>query len=49
MYAIKKDNLDTGSYLRMTPEKDLTKSEKENKDLHLQACLERRRNFIPIV
>ena len=38
-------NLDAGSYLRMTPEKALTKAEKENKDLYLQACLERRRNW----
>ena len=33
----------------MTPEKALTKAEKENKDLYLQACLERRRNLTPMV
>ena len=32
----------------MTPEKALAKAEKENKDLYLQACLERRQNFNPI-
>ena len=42
-------NLDTGSYLRMTPEKALAKTEKEKKDLYLQACLERRRTFTPMV
>ena len=42
-------NLDAGSYLHMTPEKALAKSEKEHKGLYLQACLERRRNFTPMV
>ena len=42
-------NLDAGTYLRMTPEKALAKAEKENKDLYLQDCLERRRNFTPMV
>ena len=42
-------NLDTGSYLRMTPEKVLAKADKEKKDLYLQACLERRRTFTPMV
>ena len=42
-------NLDAGSYLRMTPEKSLAKSEKEKKDLYLQAFLERRRTFTPMV
>ena len=42
-------NLDAGSYLRMTPEKVLAKAEKEKKDLYLQACLERRRTFTPMV
>ena len=41
--------LDAGSYLRMTPEKALAKAEKENKELYLQACLERRRTFSPMV
>ena len=42
-------NLDACSYLRMTPEKALSKAEKVKKDLHLQACLERRRTFTPMV
>ena len=33
----------------MTPEKALAKAKKENKDLYLQTCLERRRNFTPMV
>ena len=33
----------------MTPERALAKVDKEKKDLYLQACLERRRNFTPIV
>ena len=33
----------------MTLEKALAKAEKEKKDLYLQACLERRRTFIPMV
>ena len=33
----------------MIPEKDIAKGEKENKDLDLQACLERRRTFTPMV
>ena len=49
IFDIRIVNLDAGSYLRMTPEKALVKSEKEKKDLYLQACLERRRNFTPIV
>ena len=49
MFDIRIVNLDAGSYLRMTPEKDLAKAEKENKDLHLQACLERRRTSTPMV
>ena len=42
-------NLGVGSYLHMTPEKDLAKGEKEKKDLYLRACLERRRTFTPMV
>ena len=49
MFDIRTFNLGAGSYLRMTPEKALAKAEKENKDLYLQACLERRRTFIPVV
>ena len=49
MFDIRIVNLDAGSYLRMNPEKALAKAEKENKDLYLQAYLERRRNFTPMV
>ena len=49
MFDIRIVNLDAGSYLRMTPEKALANSEKEKKDLYLQDCLERKRNFTPMV
>ena len=49
MFDIRIVNLDTGSYLRMTPEKALAKAEREKKNLYLQACLERRRNFTHMV
>ena len=49
MFDIQIVNLDAGSYMRMTPEKALEKAEKEKKDLYLQACLERRRTFTPMV
>ena len=49
IFDIRIANLDAGSYLRMTPEKALAKAGKENKDLYLQACLERRRTFTPMV
>ena len=49
MFDIRIVNLDVGSYLHMTPEKALAKVEKEKKDLYLQACLERRRTFTPMV
>ena len=49
MFNIRIVNLDAGSYLRMTPEKALSNVEKENKDLYLQACLECRRTFTPMV
>ena len=42
-------NFDVGSYLCMTSEKALVKVEKKKKDLYLQACLERRSTFTPIV
>ena len=42
-------NLDSGYYLRMTPEKALAKAEKEKKDIYLHTCLERRRTFTPMV
>ena len=49
MFDIRIVNLDAGSYLCMTPEKAIAKAEKEKKDLYLQACLERRRTFTPMV
>ena len=49
MFDIRIVNLDVGSYLRMTPEKALAKAEKEKKDLYLQAGLERRSTFTPMV
>ena len=39
MFDIRIVNLDAGFYLCMTQEKDRAKSEKEKKDLCLQACL----------
>ena len=38
MFDIRIVNFDAGSYLRMTPEKDLAKAEKKKKDSYLQAC-----------
>ena len=49
MFDIQIFNLDAVSYLRMTLEKALAKVEKENNDLYLQACLEHRRTFTPMV
>ena len=49
MFDITIFNIDAGSYLRMTPEKALAEAENEKKDLYLQACLERRRSFTPMV
>ena len=49
MFDIRIVNLDAGSYLRMTPENPLAKAEKEKKDLYLQAFLECRRFFTPMV
>ena len=49
MFDIRIVNLNAGSYLRMMPEKALTKVEKENKDLCLQSCLERRHTFTLMV
>ena len=49
MLNIRIVNLNAGSYLRMTPEKALAKADKENKDLYIQDCLERRRTFTNIV
>ena len=42
-------NLDTVSYLCVTPKKSLEKAEKYKKDKYLQACPERWRYFIPMV
>ena len=49
MFDIRIINLAAGSYMRMTPEKSLAKAEKEKKVLYLQACLDRRHNFTPMV
>ena len=49
MFDMRIVNLNAGSYLRLTPEKVLSKAEKEKKDLCLQACLERRRTFTPML
>ena len=49
MFDIQIFNLSTGSYPHMMPEKALSKVEKEKQDLYLQAYLERRRTFTPIV
>ena len=49
MFNIQIFILDAGSYLCMTPEKSLAKAEKEKKDFYLQAHLERRRTFTPMV
>ena len=49
MFDMRIVNLDAGSYLRMTPEKALAKAEKEKKDLYLQAYLEHRMTFTPMV
>ena len=49
MFDIRIVNLNAGSYLRMTSEKVLSKAEKEKKDLYLQAYLERRRTFTPML
>ena len=42
MFDIRILNLDAGSYLRMTPEKALSKAEKDKKDIYLQAYEEGR-------
>ena len=46
MFDIRIVNIDAGSNLHMTPEKALSKAEKEKKYLYLQACLERRRTLL---
>jgi hypothetical protein len=44
-------NVDSGSYLTLTPEKVLCRQEmeKKKKKKYLQACLDQRRNFTPFV
>ena len=49
MFDIRIVNLGAGSYLYMTPGKALDKAEKENNYLYLQACLELRSTFTPIL
>ena len=49
MFDITIINLEAVSYLHMTPKKALTKVEKDKQYLHLQACLEGRRSFSPVV
>ena len=49
MFNIRIANLNSGSYLSMTPEKALAKAEKGKKKLCLQDCLERRITFTPMV
>ena len=49
MFDMRIVNLNASSYVQMTPEKALAKVDKEKKDLYLQACLEHRRTFTPIV
>ena len=49
MFDIRIVNLNAGSHLCMTPEKDLSKVKKDKKDLYIQACLEHRHCFTPMV
>ena len=42
-------NVDAVSYLHMTTKKVLEKAQKDNKGIYLQACLDRRRYFTPMV
>ena len=49
MFDIRIVDLDTVSYLCMTPKKALAKANKDKKDLYLQACLEHRRSSTPKV
>ena len=41
MFDIRIVDIDASSYLHMTPKKSLAKAEKNNKELYLQACMER--------
>ena len=49
MFDIRTVNLDVVSYLRMTPKKALEKADKYKKNLYLQAFLEHRCSFTPMV
>ena len=49
IFNIRMFNLDEGLYLSMIPEKALAKVEKDINNLYLQACLERRCFFTPMV
>ena len=49
MFDIRIINLNLGSYLRMTSKNDLAKAEKVKKDLYLQAFLDQRHYFTPMV
>ena len=49
MYEIIILNFDEGSYLCMTTGKVLSKAGKDKKDLYIQAYLERRNYFTPMV
>ena len=49
MFDIRIVNLDAGFYLRMTPEKDIAKSDTEKKESYLQAFLDSRRTFNSMV
>ena len=42
-------NLDTVSYLCMTPERLLQRQRRKKKDFYLQACLDHRKPFTPMV
>ena len=49
MFNIRIVNLDAGSYLHMTPSNDVAKAENKKKGFYLQACLDCRRTFTPMV
>ena len=49
MFDIRLVNLNSSSYLHMTTENALEKLDKDKQDLYLQACLEPRYFFTPMV
>ena len=49
IFDIRIVNLDEGSYLRQRYTKDLETAEKDNKNKYLQACLDSRRSFTPML